>query len=172
MSTYAVVLSMVGSVMAFAPVTPYSSRVSAVTALNVATDPNTVSKKQYQDICGVSFGEDEMVSRLQQTSYLYPKHVEVIEDLAPIADEMTDKIVSTEVMFMYACVSLIVSRVLRSTSWLKRLLLEGMCLLSITSRLLVLVVQKTSLRMVESYCHGGDVKNINLPTSSSCTARN
>lgn len=108
MSTYAVVLSMVGSVMAFAPVSPYSSRVASASALKVVTDPNTVSKKQYEDICGVSFGEDEMVSRLQQTNYLYPKHVEVIEDLAPIADEMTNKIVSTVSIYesMHACVSL------------------------------------------------------------------
>lgn len=79
--------------MAFAPVSPYTSMSRAPTvALNVATDPSTVSKKEYEDICGVVFGEDEMITRLQQTSYLYPKHVEVIEDLAPIAAEMTDKI--------------------------------------------------------------------------------
>jgi hypothetical protein len=63
------------------------------TALSVAVDPTTVTKKDYQDICGVSFDEGDLASRLVATNYLYPKHVEVIEDIAPIAGEMVDEIV-------------------------------------------------------------------------------
>ncbi|CAB9505399.1 Palmitoyl-[acyl-carrier-protein] 4-desaturase 3, chloroplastic [Seminavis robusta] len=62
-------------------------------ALNmVAIDPSTVTKKDYEDICGVSFDEQNMKDRLRSTKYLYPKHVEVIEDIAPIADEMVDAV--------------------------------------------------------------------------------
>ena len=67
---------------------------STSTALNVAVDPTVVTKKEYEDICGVTFDEAEMNKRLQATNYLYPKHVEVIEDIAPIADAMVDDIVS------------------------------------------------------------------------------
>lgn len=65
------------------------------TALRMtALDPAVVTTKEYQDICGVSFDGDELTDRLKATNYLYPKHVEVIEDLAPIADAMVDEIVS------------------------------------------------------------------------------
>ena len=66
---------------------------SATTALQVATDPTTVTKKEYEDICGVSFGDDVLKNRLKATNYLYPKHVEVIEDIAPIAGAMVDDVV-------------------------------------------------------------------------------
>ena len=59
----------------------------------VAVDPGTVTKKDYEDICGVSFDEGAMMERLQSTKFLYPKHVEVIEDIAPIAGEMVDELV-------------------------------------------------------------------------------
>ena len=59
----------------------------------MAVDPTTVTKKDYQDICGVSFDENDLQRRLQATNFLYPKHVEVIEDIAPIADAMVDDIV-------------------------------------------------------------------------------
>eukprot|EP00584_Thalassiosira_punctigera_P011740 CAMPEP_0172572926 /NCGR_PEP_ID=MMETSP1067-20121228/135929_1 /TAXON_ID=265564 ORGANISM="Thalassiosira punctigera, Strain Tpunct2005C2" /NCGR_SAMPLE_ID=MMETSP1067 /ASSEMBLY_ACC=CAM_ASM_000444 /LENGTH=417 /DNA_ID=CAMNT_0013365517 /DNA_START=254 /DNA_END=1507 /DNA_ORIENTATION=+ len=55
-------------------------------------DPTTVTKKEYQDICGVEFGDKTLADRLTKTAYLYPKHVEVIEDFAPLVDEMVDKI--------------------------------------------------------------------------------
>lgn len=87
----ALALSMVASVMAFAPPTTVVIR-NARTSLGVVTDPATVTNKEYEDICGVSFGEDEMMNRLEKTSYLYPKHVEVIEDLAPLAGQMVDDI--------------------------------------------------------------------------------
>jgi hypothetical protein len=63
-------------------------------ALSVAVDPTTVTKKEYQDICGVSFDEGSLEQRLKSTNFLYPKHVEVIEDIAPIAGTMVDEIVS------------------------------------------------------------------------------
>lgn len=91
-STVAFGLSMAAcSAMAFTP-SGFTTRSS--TALNVAVDPTTVTKKEYEDICGVSFNEDSLEQRLKRTSFLYPKHVEVIEDIAPIADKMVDDIVS------------------------------------------------------------------------------
>jgi len=68
----------------------------ASSALNVAVDPTTITKKEYQDICGVSFDGSNLLQRLKATNFLYPKHVEVIEDIAPIAGEMVDNIVSAE----------------------------------------------------------------------------
>lgn len=52
------------------------------------------SSKEYKDVCGVTFTNDELNQRLSATKYLYPRHVEVIEDIAPIAGEMVDEIVS------------------------------------------------------------------------------
>jgi acyl-[acyl-carrier-protein] desaturase len=68
------------------------TRQTRSTALNVAVDPETVTKEEYRDICGVDFDSENLEERLTRTSYLYPKHVEVIEDLAPIADAMVDDI--------------------------------------------------------------------------------
>lgn len=88
-------MSAVGAVMAFHPtaVTPRTSS-CATTALRVAVDPTVISKKEYEDICGTSFDQETMEQRLRRTNFLYPKHVEVIEDIAPIADAMVDEIVS------------------------------------------------------------------------------
>jgi len=58
----------------------------------VSVDPNTVTKKEYEDICGVSFDQGSLHERLKSTKYLYPKHVEVIEEIGPIAGEMVDSI--------------------------------------------------------------------------------
>lgn len=85
-----VMATAVSAVMAFQPLS--SVRTSSTTALQVATDPTTVSKKDYEDICGVSFDDESLMNRLKATNYLYPKHVEVIEDIAPIAARMTDTI--------------------------------------------------------------------------------
>ena len=71
---------------------PTSKRVGS--SLKVSVDPSTVTKKEYQYICGVSFDEGSLEERLKRTNYLYPKHVEVIEDIAPIAGAMVDEIVS------------------------------------------------------------------------------
>lgn len=84
---------MASAVAAFAPSLSTSTR-STTTSLQVAVDPSTVTKKDYEDICGVSFDDESLEQRLQRTSFLYPKHVEVIEDIAPIADKMVDDIVS------------------------------------------------------------------------------
>jgi hypothetical protein len=74
---------------------PAPTSMATKTSLNmVAVDPSTVTKKDYEDICGVSFDEKTMHERLRSTKFLYPKHVEVIEDIAPIAGEMVDSIVS------------------------------------------------------------------------------
>lgn len=81
------------AVMGFQP--PSTVR-SSKTALSVAVDPTVVTKKDYEDICGVSFDDDALVGRLKATNYLYPKHVEVIEDIAPIAGEMVDDVVSSQ----------------------------------------------------------------------------
>jgi len=83
-------ISVVGAAYAFAPLPTVTPKAS--TALNVAVDPTVVSKKDYEDICGASFDEETLEKRLQRTSFLYPKHVEVIEDIAPIADKMVDEI--------------------------------------------------------------------------------
>ena len=77
---------------AFAPAINSNSRVSS--ALNVVTDPSVVTKKEYEDICGVSFDEETLMKRLENTNFLYPKHVEVIKDIAPIAGAMVDEVVS------------------------------------------------------------------------------
>ena len=91
----------VSAVGAFAPsltVTPKAS-----TALHVAVDPTVVTKKEYEDICGVGFDEQTLEQRLQRTSFLYPKHVEVIEDIAPVAGKMVDEIVSCQVRHVCVC---------------------------------------------------------------------
>jgi hypothetical protein len=83
---------------AFAP-SSSSGKTRSTVSLNVATDPTTVTKKEYEDICGVHFDESGLDKRLERTSYLYPKHVEVIEDIAPIADAMV-----TEVVSLFLCI--------------------------------------------------------------------
>lgn len=61
-------------------------------ALKATIDPDTITKKDYEDICGVNFDDQTLDERLQRTSYLYPKHVEVVEDLSPMVDRMVDEI--------------------------------------------------------------------------------
>ena len=73
---------------------PSSLPRTSKTALQGAVDPTTITKKEYQDICGISFDENGLAGRLKATNFLYPKHVEVIEDIAPIANTMWDEIVS------------------------------------------------------------------------------
>jgi len=62
------------------------------TSLKVAVDPSVVTRKEYEDICGVTFDERSLQERLEKTNFLYPKHVEVVEDIAPIAGRMVDEI--------------------------------------------------------------------------------
>ena len=87
-------------VTAFAP-SSTSRAASSSTSLRSTVDPTVITKKEYQDICGVSFDDANLAARLQKTSYLYPKHVEVIEDFAPMVDEMVDSIVSC--YYCYYC---------------------------------------------------------------------
>ena len=89
--------------MAFQPPLTTTSRQAATTALKVAVDPTTVTKKEYEDICGVSFDDQQLQKRLGATNYLYPKHVEVIEDIAPIAGEMVDSVVRRPLCVCFVC---------------------------------------------------------------------
>lgn len=73
---------------------PTFNRVGSSALKMVAVDPSTVTNKEYEDICGVSFDEGSLEQRLRSTKFLYPKHVEVIEEIGPIAGDMVDKIVS------------------------------------------------------------------------------
>ena len=81
---------------AFVPQAVSSSGSSTTTtSLRSTVDPSVVTKKEYQDICGVDFDDQTLEERLTRTKFLYPKHVEVIEDLAPIAGAMVDDVVSS-----------------------------------------------------------------------------
>jgi hypothetical protein len=77
-------------VAAFAP----SSSARSKTSLRVSVDPEVVTKKEYEDICGVNFDQGTLEERLKRTSFLYPKHVEVISDFEPLVDQLVDDIVS------------------------------------------------------------------------------
>jgi hypothetical protein len=86
----AAILASPAPTAAFAP----TSTSSKTSALKSTVDPSVVTKKEYQDICGVDFDDASLAERLTKTSYLYPKHVEVIEDFAPLVNKMVDDIVS------------------------------------------------------------------------------
>lgn len=88
----AVLAAAAGTATAF-QVNSFLPRQRLSKSLNMATvDPDVVTKKEYQDVCGVQFDGQALDERLQRTSFLYPKHVEVIEDFSPIVDEMVDNI--------------------------------------------------------------------------------
>jgi acyl-[acyl-carrier-protein] desaturase len=91
----AAVLSSVASV-ASAFTTPSSATATTTragkTQLYSTVDPTVVTKKEYQDICGVDFDDNALTDRLKKTAYLYPKHVEVIEDFEPLVNKMVDDI--------------------------------------------------------------------------------
>jgi hypothetical protein len=78
-------------VAAFAP----TSSVRSKSSLGVSVDPEVVTKKEYEDICGVNFDQGTLEERLKKTSFLYPKHVEVISDFEPLVDQLVDDIVSS-----------------------------------------------------------------------------
>jgi acyl-[acyl-carrier-protein] desaturase len=82
------------SITAFSPLssTLNTHRTSSTTALNVAVDPEVVSKKDYQDICGIGFDHESLEQRLTRTKFLYPKHVEVIADFDSVVQEMVDDV--------------------------------------------------------------------------------
>jgi len=79
---------------AFAP----SAKAPVVTARGAVTDFSIITNKEYEDISGVNFDDQSLEERLVRTSFLYPKHVEVIEDFAPMVDTMVDEIVSSIVL--------------------------------------------------------------------------
>jgi len=69
-----------------------NSNNAIITQLASTVDPRLTTKKEFEDICGVTFQGNELDRRLERTSYLYPKHVEVIEDIAHVADAMVSNI--------------------------------------------------------------------------------
>lgn len=84
--------------------TSSSSSSSSSTKLSMSTvDPTVITKKEYQDICGVDFSDATLAERLSRTAYLYPKHVEVIDDFAPMVDKMVDEIVSYIDVYTIMC---------------------------------------------------------------------
>jgi len=86
-------VSSTSSVNAFSPSSFVNANVrTTTTSLNVAVDPEIATKKEYQDICGVEFDQMSLEDRLKKTQFLYPKHVEVLEDFAPMVDDMVDNI--------------------------------------------------------------------------------
>ncbi len=97
----AAVLSSAASVVAAftsPSVTSSATSKKSTTSIYSTVDPSVVTNKEYEDICGVSFDDRTLADRLKKTAYLYPKHVEVIEDFEPMVNEMVDKIVSKNSM--------------------------------------------------------------------------
>ena len=88
----------VSSINAFTPQSLVGRTTTTTTRgssrLHSTVDPTVITKKEYQDICGVDFDDATLGDRLRKTAYLYPKHVEVIDDFAPMVDRMVDEIVS------------------------------------------------------------------------------
>lgn len=84
----------VGTCSAFTPQSFLQNRQRSISVgpLHATVDPSTITKKEYQDICGVDFDDATLADRLAKTAYLYPKHVEVIDDFAPMVDKMVDEI--------------------------------------------------------------------------------
>lgn len=62
------------------------------TSLKVAVDPEVVSKKDYDAICGIGFESYSLQERLEKANYLYPKHVEVIKDFDHVVSRMVDNV--------------------------------------------------------------------------------
>ena len=74
---------------------------SPLTKLSATVDREVITKKEYEDIAGASFEELSEAQRADKTKYLYPKHVEVVEDLAPMVNEMVDKVVRILSLYKY-----------------------------------------------------------------------
>ena len=83
--------------------------VSRATELRVAIDPSVVTKKEIDDIVGADFDKDVTAKRFNENKYLYPKHVEIIEDIAPIAEEMVNEIVSEQLLIFFCFSAILVS---------------------------------------------------------------
>jgi hypothetical protein len=106
-SSLLAILAAAPSITAFAPSHVKNAQLSLTSSLKATVDPETITKKEYEDICGVNFDQELLQKRLERTAYLYPKHVEVVEDLAPIVDEMVDNIVSFPYRLLFVSTSLI-----------------------------------------------------------------
>jgi len=64
----------------------------AATSLQVAVDPEVVTKKEYDNIAGIGFETYSLAERLERARYLYPKHVEVVNDFDDVVDSMVDNV--------------------------------------------------------------------------------
>lgn len=64
----------------------------AATSLQVAVDPDVVTKKEYDNISGIGFEDHGLHERLERANYLYPKHVEVVNDFDDVVDGMVDNV--------------------------------------------------------------------------------
>lgn len=92
MTLAAVLVATAGTAAAFQPTSLIRQRSRIGTRLSATVDPDVVTTKEYEDICGVTFNDANLSQRLERTKYLYPKHVEAVEDIAHIADAMVDEI--------------------------------------------------------------------------------
>ena len=90
---WAVLASAAGAAAAFHPRSLTRYRTGATTMM-ATVDPGVITSREYEDICGVSFDDRLLGQRLEKTKFLYPKHVEVVEDFTDVVDEMVDDIVS------------------------------------------------------------------------------
>jgi len=90
----ALILLLASSLAIASSFTPKSllSHHRAATSLKVAVDPEVVSKKDYEAICGIGFESYSLQERLEKANYLYPKHVEVINDFDHVVNAMVDNV--------------------------------------------------------------------------------
>jgi len=90
----ALILLVASSLTIASSFTPKSllSHHRAATSLKVAVDPEVVSKKDYDSICGIGFESYSLQERLEKANYLYPKHVEVIQDFDDVVNRMIDNV--------------------------------------------------------------------------------
>jgi len=88
---WAVLASAAGAAAAFHPRSLTRYRTGATTMM-ATVDPGVITSREYEDICGVSFDDRLLGQRLEKTKFLYPKHVEVVEDFTDVVDEMVDDI--------------------------------------------------------------------------------
>lgn len=94
-------LSVVGSTSAFNAFVKKSTNSKVV--LKSTIDRSTVTTKEFADVCGTQFDAEDLGKRLERTEFLYPKHVEVIDDIAPLANKAVDDIVSFSFCSSHMC---------------------------------------------------------------------
>jgi len=71
---------------------PFTTQVRHPSCLQVAVDPTVVTNEEFQKIKGSTPTPEEAAKRLERNWYQRPRHVEVIEDISPIVDEMVENI--------------------------------------------------------------------------------